>query len=265
MRIKTSIPSGNNSDSNGRGKGLDSRLVRYTQIAILAAYLLISAGFIFRDSDVVPGQPMDQHFVETVNLSLRRLEGTWIFQYPSLQNSGGITASLIAGIYKLIVPTNQENLNWHIRIFAMTTYLITKFTMIRTFITVRATQILAYLIIACSGFQLLQPSSDLFAGTLLNLFFTGAVLRWPRPLKALCLAAFGLCKVDMILAALLLAVFWFWWESRSGDKGSIRGLLYTILWIAIFLFPAFVVQGGGKSTIQLAQHDCLHECLCGVF
>lgn len=241
-------------DSGARADPLDSRLLGYIQIAILVASILISAGFILRDSGVVPSWPMDQHFVETVNLHLRRIEGTWTFQYPSLQSSGGITSSLIAGIYKIIVPTTHDNLNWHIRIFAMATYLISTFAMIRTFLSNRAAAILAYLIIACSGFQLLQPSSDLFAGTLLNLFFVGAVLRWPRALTALCLAAFGLCKVDMILAALLLAIFWFWWDRRSGNKGSIRGPLYTILWIGLFLLPAFIVQvesplSGSRSMI----------------
>jgi len=239
----TSTLSGNNDDFPERARALDSKLLRYTQIAILVASILISAAFILRDSGVVPSFPMDQHFVETVNIKLQRLQGRWTFQYPSLQNSGGITSSIIAGIYKLIVPTTHENLNWHIRIFAMATYLISTFTLIRTFLSNRAAEILAYLVIASSGFQLLQPSSDLFAGTLLNLFFVGAVLRWPRPLTALCLAAFGLCKVDMILAALLLGIFWSWWERRSGEKGSIRGLLYTILWMALFLFPGFIVQG----------------------
>lgn len=230
------------------------RILKYAQLAILVASILISAWFILLDTGVVPSFPMDQHFVESVNLAPRYLNGKWAFQYPSLQNSGGITSSLIVGTYKLLVPTNHENLNWHIRIFAMATFLASTFALARTFVVDRAIQLLAFLIIACSGFQLLQPSSDLFAGTLLNLFFIAAVKKWPRVLTALFLAAFGLCKVDMILAALLLATFWSWWEHREGLGNSIRGFAFTLAWLIFFLLPGFVVQGasplgGSRSMI----------------
>ncbi|MCS5698582.1 hypothetical protein NZK32_05945 [Cyanobium sp. FGCU-52] len=157
--------------SSEQSKATGEKILKYAPLTLLVASILISAGFILMDTGVVPGFPMDQHFVETVNLAPRYLSGKWAFQYPSLQNSGGITSSLIAGIYKIVVPTNLENLNWHIRIFAMATFLISTFMLIRTYISDRAVEILAFLIIASSGFQLLQPSSDLFAGTLLSLFF----------------------------------------------------------------------------------------------
>jgi len=54
---------------------------------------------------------MGQHFAETVNVQLHRTNGHWVFQYPNLQNAGGITASLSAGFNKLIIPTNHKNLN----------------------------------------------------------------------------------------------------------------------------------------------------------
>lgn len=130
--------------------------------AVLIATVLISASFILSDSGVVPAPPMDQHFAETVDLHLTHTQGHWAFHYPSLQNSGGITSSLIAGVYKLLIPTSSINLNWHIRIFAMATYLTSSFFLFKTFIVNRPLQILAYLIIASSGFQFLQPSSDLF-------------------------------------------------------------------------------------------------------
>lgn len=125
----------------------------------------------------------------------------------------------------------------------MATYLVSTFVLSRTFVFDRAIQMLALLIIACSGFQLLQPSSGIFAGTLLNLFFIAAATKWPRVLTALFLAAFGLCKVDMILAAILLATFWSWWEYREGAKKSILGFAFTLLWLIFFLLPGFVVQG----------------------
>jgi hypothetical protein len=178
-----------------------------------------------------------------VNLSLHRSNGHWVFQYPALQNSGGITSSLIAGIYKLLIPTSHSTLNWHIRILAMSTYLISSFWLIRSVLADRAVQILAYLIICCSGFQLLQPSSDLFAGTLLSLFFLGALRQWPRLLTAFFLAAFGLCKVDMLLAAVLLALFWSWWQWRSDRRASVSSLGCTFGWLLLLLLPGLVLQG----------------------
>lgn len=210
---------------------------------ILIASLIISAILIFRDSGIVPAPPMDQHFAETINLQIQHTPEGWVFQYPSLQNTGGITSSLIAGLYKLVIPTSHENLNWHIRILAMATYLLSTFYLIKRFIAKAEWRILTYLIIASSGFQLLQPSSDLFSGTLLNLFFLGASLRWPRLLTAFFLAAFGLCKVDMILAAILLAGFWFWWGRKNGTPQAGRCLFYTIGWLLILLFPGFILQG----------------------
>jgi hypothetical protein len=218
------------------------------------ASIVISASFILKETGVVPAQPMDQHFADTINLAISHAQSGWIFQYPSLQNAGGITSSLIAGIYKLLVPTTNENLNWHIRILAMATYLASSFFLFRTFIANHYARILAFLIIASSGFQLLQPSSDLFAATLLNLSFLAATLRWPRIWTALFLAAFGLCKVDMILASLALALGWWLWERHQNRPHPERGLIFTLLWLGIFLLPGFVVHeanpfSGSRSLI----------------
>ena len=232
----------------------ENRVVNLISLTILIASILISASFILRDSGVVPAAPMDQHFAETINLHISYAQGAWKFQYPSLQNSGGITSSLIAGIYKLVIPTTHENLNWHIRIFAMATFLASSFFLFRTFIANQAARILAFLIIASSGFQLLQPSSDLFSATLLNLSFIAATLRWPRIWTALFLAGFGLCKVDMIFAALALALGWWLWERHQQRPHPERGLIFTLLWLAVLLLPGFAVHGanpfsGSRSLI----------------
>jgi hypothetical protein len=232
----------------------ENRFVNLFSVATLIASILISSSFILRDSGVVPAPPMDQHFVETINLHISYAQNIWKFQYPSLQNSGGITSSLIAGIYKLIIPTTHENLNWHIRIFAMASFLTSSFFLFNTFIANQFVRILAFVIIATSGFQLLQPSSDLFSATLLNLSFVAASLRWPRIWTALFLAGFGLCKVDMILAALALALGWWLWERQQNRPHPERGLIFTILWLGIFLMPGFVVHeanpfSGSRSLI----------------
>ena len=232
----------------------ENRIFTLISLAFLIASILISSSFILKESGVVPAPPMDQHFVETINLHISRAQGHWTFQYPSLQNSGGITSSLVAGIYKLLIPTTHETLNWHIRIFAMATFLVSSFWLFRVFIADQAARILAFLIIASSGFQLLQPSSDLFSATLLNLCIIAATLRWPRIWTALFLAGFGLCKVDMTLAALALALGWCLWERRQKRPHPERGLIFTLLWLGLLLLPGFVVHeanpfSGSRSLI----------------
>ena len=221
--------------------------------ALLVASLIVSAAFILRDSGVVPGHPMDQHFAETVDLSIRQSNGHWVFQYPALQNSGGITSSLIAGIYKLVVPTSKTTLNWHIRILAMAMYLGSSWWLIRSLITSASARILAYLLICFSGFQFIQPSSELFAGSFFNLFLVALRLGWPTALTAMLLAIFGLCKVEMVLAAVVIALLWGIWEHHRGQQNPAFLAVFTGGWLLLFLAPAFLVQGsnpiGGNRSL----------------
>lgn len=214
------------------------------EITILVAAILISVSMILRESGVVPGAPMDQHFVETVNIQLHRSNGHWVFQYPNLQHAGGISSSLTAGIYKLIIPTNHENLNWHFRIFSMVTLLISSFSLFQTAIPSNpGLRTAAFLIIATSGFQFLQPSSEVVAATFLNLFLIAVLRSWPRLLTAFFLVLFGLSKVELTLCAVILSLIWFTWERHQGKAGSYKTIVYTMLLIGVFLLPAFRLQG----------------------
>jgi hypothetical protein len=159
--------------------------IKALEIAILVAAILISISMILKENGVVPGAPMDQHFVETVNIQLHRTNGHWVFQYPNLQNAGGISSSLSAGLYKLIIPTNHENLNWHFRIFSMATLLISSFSLFQTAIPINPRlRTAAFLIIATSGYQFLEPSSEVIAATFLNLFLIAVLRSWPTLLTA---------------------------------------------------------------------------------
>ena len=214
------------------------------EFSILTVALLISALIILQGSGVVPKPLMDQHFVETVNLQLRREDGHFIFQYPNLMHAGGITSSLIAGFYKLIIPTTPTTLNWHFKIFAMLSCLLSSFFLLRTAIPrVLSLRILGFLIIATSGYQLVEPSSDVLAASLLNLFFIGVLRRWPTLLTAFLLATFGLCKVELILSASALSLFWFAWEWRQGRPKPYLTILFTGLFLSLYLAPAFVLSG----------------------
>ncbi|MFM9047493.1 MAG: hypothetical protein ACKOOH_07535 [Cyanobium sp.] len=220
------------------------RSVNLLEYAILVAALLISTVLVFKGSGIVPKPYMDQHFVETVNLQLRREGGSFVFQYPNLMHAGGITSSLIAGVYKLLIPTTPSTLNWHFKIFSMLGYLLSSFALLRTAIQNAAPlRILGFLIIATSGFQLLEPSSDVLSAALLNLFFIGVIRRWPKLLSALILATFGLCKVELTLSAAVLSLLWCVWEWHRGSSRPYLPALLTFLWMALYLTPSFLLTG----------------------
>lgn len=220
------------------------RWYNYLEIAILIASLIISASIILQGSGIVPKPQMDQHFVETVNLQLRREGGSLVFQYPNLMHAGGITSSLIAGLYKLIIPTSPTTLNWHFKIFAMVGHLISSFFLLRTAIPKHLPlRILGFLLIATSGFQLLEPSSDVLSATLLNLFFISVLRRWPRFMSAFILATFGLCKVELTLAAVALSLFWSGFEWYQGRSKPYLSVFLTWIFMAFYIAPSFIFAG----------------------
>ena len=227
------------------------------EITILVAAILISISLILKQSGVAPGAPMDQHFVETVNIQLRRMNGNWVFQYPNLQNAGGITSSLTAGLYNLVIPTTHENLNWHFRIFSMATLLISSFFLFQTAIPRNpGLRTAAFLIIATSGYQFLEPSSEVIAATFLNLFLIAVLRSWPTLWAAFFLTLFGLGKIELTLGELILSLFWFYWEYHQGKARPYRTIVYTGLWLGAFLLPAFLLQGanplsGSRSSTAL--------------
>jgi hypothetical protein len=99
-----------------------SRLKRsgdFLLLAVLVAALIVSAFFVLKGSGRPLPHPMDQSFILFADLQLGRDNGHWIFRYPNLMFSGGVSSSLIVGPYKLLDPVSSENINWHIRIFAM--------------------------------------------------------------------------------------------------------------------------------------------------
>ncbi len=226
--------------------------------ALFIATLIASASLILRDSGTVPPHPMDQHFVETVNLHISRSGGQWTFQYPNLQNTGGITSSLIAGLYKLIVPTSTKTLNWHIRILAMVLYVGSSYLLIRSLITRPSLRILSLTLVAVSGYQFIQPSSELFAGGLFTLFLLSLHQRWPLILSACLLAMFSVCKVEMTVASAAITLFWWQWERIRGTRRAWRVLLYPVGLSLLLLAPAFLLEGanpltGGRSFLAFSS------------
>ena len=215
-------------------------------LACLAS-LLLSAFLILRDSGIVPPHPMDQSFAETVDLHIKNNNGKLIFSYPNLQYSGGITSSLVIGLYKLIVPVTHESLNWHVRIFSMLVYLVSGFALIFRFVKYDPARLLAILLLATSGFQFIQPSSELIAGASLSMFVLCASIGWPPLITFLFLAIFALSKVEFAIAAVAMALFWLWRGTSSAAYGRETKAVWTFFaffgWMALFLLPAFVLAG----------------------
>ena len=210
------------------------------------ASLLLSAFLILRDSGIVPPHPMDQSFAETVDLQIKSNNGKPIFSYPNLQYSGGITSSLLIGLYKLIVPVTRESLNWHVRIFSMLVYLVSGFAVIFRFVKYDPARLLAILLLATSGFQFIQPSSELIAGASLSMFVLCASLGWPPLITSMFLAIFALTKVEFGVAAVAMALFWLWIGTSSayGRETKAVSTFFAFLgWMALFLLPAFVLAG----------------------
>jgi len=219
------------------------RLGDYLLLAVLVAALLVSAFFILRDSGRPLPHPMDQSFILSADLRLGRSNGHLIFRYPNLMFSGGVASNIIVGLYKFLIPTNPENINWHIRIFTTTCYLGSSFLLIRQLIDTTALRLLALTIIATSGFQFIQPSSEVIAGSLLTLFLFAVCVRWPLWITSFLLAMFGLAKVEFIVASVVLASFWWFWEHRRGNPHAVWAFILTVTWLGLLLLPSLFVTG----------------------
>src|SRR5262245_8821932 len=96
----------------------------------LIASIAITVVFILSGDGRLPSHPIDQGFA-SVDLRIYHNGTNWIFQYPVLSWGGGITGSLLVGVYKLIVPTSPETLNWHVKIFTAAGFLVSLFWLAR--------------------------------------------------------------------------------------------------------------------------------------
>jgi hypothetical protein len=220
----------------------DERAGLAVLLCLLLFALLASALAILRESGVVPPWPMDQSFAQVADLRIGRENGSWVFHYPNLQNSGGITSVLIAGIYKLIVPTTASNLNWHIRILAMAGYLISSACLILVYLRHSSVRLISFVLVAVSGYQFVQPSSELFAATLLCFFLVCAVQRSSVWLASLLLVGYGFCKVELILSSMILAGYWMWSERRDPKRRLLIPLSY-VTWFGALLLPSIRLNG----------------------
>jgi hypothetical protein len=216
----------------------------WLDISVLILTIVASLIAILHDQGSVPPWPMDQSFVESADLHIQRMDGHWVFHYPKLQFSGGITSSVLVGLYKLIIPTDSGTLNWHIRTIAMVGYLGSTHLLLRAFIASPLARVAGLLLVATTGFQFIQPSSEVIAGSLFTLFVIASTKRWPVIVSSLFLAGFALCKVEFFLTTPFLTGLW-WWKERKTSGRDWAIPLFVLLWTFALLLPGLVVHGFG--------------------
>ena len=224
------------------------------QTAILLVLVIataISANSILSQSGEVPNWPWDQSFVKKVNLRAN---------YPMLQNTGGISASLLVGLYKLIIPTSPKTLDHHIKIFAMLLFFFSGFLMAKQYLRTDIGMLIFVLIMVTPGYQFVELSNETIAAVFLFLFLYGFAKAWHPVFLSLILVSFGLAKVELALAAVSLVLYWIWTESSTGKRKLI--IASFLLWTFLLLFPAFIWHGkcaivGTRALCTFGQKYCI--------
>lgn len=219
---------------------------QFTRKHLLFILLIISISIsllgIVSQSGRVMEWPMDQSFVTRADLRMYRQASGWVFQYPRLVWSGGVTSSLVIGIYKLAISPSTETLNWHAKGLATTFFLASTYGLCLVYVKEMVYRILAFLVIATSALQFAEPSSDIFAASFFALFLISVRMRWPRFISAGILIFFGLSKIQLVACSAGIFIAWYYWDlKRNGKKWEIP--VYTIIWLSVLLAPGFKLYG----------------------
>jgi hypothetical protein len=189
-----------------------------------------------------PRAPMDQGFVYT-DLRIYRSAGVWQFHYPHLNWSGGITGSLLVGIYKLVIPTSVDTLNYHVKILAALGYFGSAYALARLFLDRTLDQMMLLAILGSAGLQFLEPTTEVMSACFLNLFVIATKQRWPIITQAAFLSVFSLIKAELVPIGVVISLFWIVTIGRTWRQRAIFLLAFGGL-VAILLFPAGYLYGG---------------------
>jgi len=228
-------------------------------IPLIAAIAVTVAVILSGDGRMTP-QRWDQNFADVVDLHIYHNGTNWIFQYPVLSWTGGITGSLLVGLYKLIVPTSSETLNWHVKIFAAVAFLVSLFWLAKTYLRNWLDQVAILFIAVTSGLLYLEPSTELFAGASLNLFAVAIHSNRRTWLQALTLAVFSLIKIELLPIGAIVAIFW-----TVTSHQSIRrrlafllsfGLVVAVLIALSIYFHGYQTVFFGREIAAFEQHYC---------
>lgn len=209
---------------------------------LLVIAIVVSFVGLLSQSGQVMDWPMDQSFVTRADLRLYRLPSGWVFQYPRFNWSGGVSASLLIGLYKLIVSPSAESLNWHAKGIATLLFLLSSYSLCLLFIRNWIFQALAFSIIASSALQFAEPSSDIIAAAFFVLFILSVRLGWPRLISSGLLVLFGLSKIQLLACSLGVGAVWYWWDFRkNGMKWQVP--FWMLSWLLLLMAPGFKLYG----------------------
>jgi hypothetical protein len=223
---------------------------------IFVVVVTLSSAGIFYGSSEPPQHPMDQSFIQNANVQLYKENGHWVFQYPHLQWAGGISATLLVGLYKLILdPT--ANLNWHIKIFVMLLWSVSLLMLTRTFIRSEILRASALLCTAALGLQFLEPTTELIAAVFLN-FSVLLMLRQRFLLSGAFLALFSLVKIELLPISIVIAAYvMFRYDSLHRQKFIFGYLacLFVLVGPALYINGLGGILGGEKHALAaFADH-----------
>lgn len=246
-----------------RAIGMRNGVVELAMFLVAAG---ICAKLILMGSGTAPRPPMDQAFVN-VDLHIFNNGKNWVFQYPVLSWAGGITGSLMVGLYKLVVPTSPETLNWHVKIFSSTAFLASLMLCCRALNARNVVQVGTLMLVVSSGLLLLEPSAEVLAGASLN-FFAAALIGKRSPLlQGLLLAVFALVKIELlpISAGIALLVIW---SMRGANRWTAFFCLSYLGALAVFMIPSIYFHGYktvflGRGIQAFEQHYC--DVFFGIF
>ncbi|WP_295394328.1 hypothetical protein [uncultured Thiodictyon sp.] len=193
------------------------------------------------------------------DMRLHRASDHWEFQYPHLQWSGGISSTGAVGIYKLLINPSTELLNWHIKLTAMVLWLVSALYLIRKLINDRWVGALALLGTGALGLQFIEPTSELIGATFFNLFVL-LICRQRFLLGGISLALFGLAKVEMLPASLLVLSYAAWRYRQPESMRLLFGYCFTIV---LLVAPALYIHGsdgllGGRALAVFQFHYDLY-------
>lgn len=208
----------------------------------LIVALIVSFAGILSQSGQVSEWPMDQSFVTRADLRLYRLPTGWVFQYPRFNWSGGVSASLLIGVYKLVVSPAPETLNWHAKGITTLLFLGSSYSLCLLFIRHWLFQVLAFSVIASSALQFAEPSSDIIAASFFALFMLSVRLGWPRLISSGLLILFGVSKIQLLVCSLGVGAVWYWWDVRE-NRLRWQIPLGMAFWLLLLMAPGFKLYG----------------------
>jgi hypothetical protein len=209
---------------------------------LLVVAIVVSFSGILSQSGQVSEWPMDQSFVTRADLRLYRLPTGWVFQYPRFNWSGGVSASLLIGLYKLVVSPAPETLNWHAKGITTLLFLGSSYSLCLLFIRHWLFQALAFSVIASSALQFAEPSSDIIAASFFALFILSVRLGWPRLISSGLLILFGVSKIQLLLCSLGVGGIWYWWDLRE-NRMRWQIPLGMAFWLVLLMAPGFRLYG----------------------